>query len=414
MADAPILIDRAKCVGCGKCVKGCGFGALKIVEAPGANKLGKLAEVDAAACKACFACIKACPFKAIAEVKQQIYGTEGIETFKDIWVFAEQSGGKIAEVAFELLAKGLELKAQRGEGAKLCAVLLGSALASELEQSLIAAGADLVYKVDDPNLAEYEANVYVDAVAQLVAKHKPEVILAGATAVGRAFFARVAVKVRTGLTADCTMLKIENTKNKDTGAMQMLLHQTRPAFGGNIMATIMTPNHRPQMATVRPKVFKKAPPDPTRKGQVLLEALKLIAPQTKLVETIRDPGAIDIAAHDILISGGRGLKKEENFKLLFRLAELLGGEVSCSRAVVDAGWAPVARQVGQTGKTVAPKLYLCFGISGAIQHLEGIRGADTIIAVNSDPNAPIFGVADLGIVGDLFEILPALIAQLEK
>ena len=414
MADAPILIDRAKCVGCGKCVKGCGFGALKLVEAPGANKLGKLAEVDAAACKACFACIKACPFKAIAEVKQQIYGTDGIETFKDIWVFAEQSGGKIAEVAFELLAKGLELKAQRGDGAKLCAVLLGSALAPELEQSLIAAGADVVYKVDDPALANYEANVYVDAVAQLVAKHKPEVILAGATAVGRAFFARVAVKVRPGLTADCTMLKIENTKNKDTGAMQMLLHQTRPAFGGNIMATIMTPNHRPQMATVRPKVFKKAPPDPARKGQVLLEALKLITPQTKLVETIRDPNAIDIAAHDILISGGRGLKKEENFKLLFRLAELLGGEVSCSRAVVDAGWAPVARQVGQTGKTVAPKLYLCFGISGAIQHLEGIRGADTIIAVNSDPNAPIFGVADLGIVGDLFEILPALIAQLEK
>ena len=414
MADAPILIDRAKCVGCGKCVKGCGFGALKLVEAPGANKLGKLAEVDAAACKACFACIKACPFKAIAEVKQQIYGTDGIETFKDIWVFAEQSGGKIAEVAFELLAKGLELKAQRGDGAKLCAVLLGSALAPELEQSLIAAGADVVYKVDDPALANYEANVYVDAVAPLVAKHKPEVILAGATAVGRAFFARVAVKVRTGLTADCTMLKIENTKNKDTGAMQMLLHQTRPAFGGNIMATIMTPNHRPQMATVRPKVFKKAPPDPSRKGQVLLEALKLIAPQTKIVQKICDPNAIDIAAHDILISGGRGLKKEENFKLLFRLAELLGGEVSCSRAVVDAGWAPVARQVGQTGKTVAPKLYLCFGISGAIQHLEGIRGADTIIAVNSDPNAPIFGVADLGIVGDLFEILSALIAQLEK
>ena len=408
------MIDRTKCVGCGKCVKGCGFGALKIVEAPGANKLGKLAEVDPAACKACFACIKACPFKAISEVRQQIYGTEDIESYKDIWVFAEQSGGKVAEVAYELLAKGLELKAQRGEGVRLCAVLLGSSLAPEMESSLVAAGADVVYKVDDPALAEYEANVYVDAVAQLVEKHRPEVILAGATAVGRAFFARVAVKVRTGLTADCTMLKIENTKNKYTGAMQMLLHQTRPAFGGNIMATIMTPNHRPQMATVRPKVFKKAPPDPSRKGQVLLEALKLMAPQTKLVQTIRDPDAIDIAAHDILISGGRGLKKEENFKMLFRLAELLGGEVSCSRAVVDAGWAPVARQVGQTGKTVAPKLYLCFGISGAIQHLEGIRGADTIVAVNSDPNAPIFGVADLGIVGDLFEILPALIKALEK
>ena len=413
MADAPILIDRAKCVGCGKCVKGCGFGALKIVEAPGANKLGKLAEVDAAACKACFACIKACPFKAIAEVKQQIYGTDGIETFKDIWVFAEQSGGKIAEVAFELLAKGLELKAQRGDGAKLCAVLLGSALAPELEQSLIAAGADVVYKVDDPALANYEANVYVDAVAQLVAKHKPEVIPAGATAVGRAFFARVAVKVRTGLTADCTMLKIENTKNKDTGAMQMLLHQTRPAFGGNIMATIMTPNHRPQMATVRPKVFKKkAIEGGAASCQTIVEALKLIAPLTRTVK--REPFAdgTDIAMAEVLVSGGRGMKKAENFVLLEQLAQRLGGEVSASRAAVDAGWVKPSRQVGQTGKTVAPRLYLCFGISGAIQHLEGIRGADTIIAVNSDPNAPIFGVADFGIVGDALEIVPALIRLL--
>ena len=414
MADAPILIEAKKCVGCGKCVKGCGFGALTLKDAPGANKLGKLAEVDPSACKACFACVPACPFKAISEVKSEVVGTEGIADYRDIWVFAEQTDGKVAEVVFELLTKARELKAQRGSGCQVCAVLLGNGLPASVEKELGAYGADVIYKVEAPELAVYEANVYVDAVAQLVAKHKPEVILAGATAIGRAFFARVAVRVRTGLTADCTALKIEETRNKDTGAMQMLLHQTRPAFGGNIMATIMTPNHRPQMATVRPKVFKKAPPDPSRKGQVLLEALKLIAPQTKLVETIRDPGAIDIAAHDILISGGRGLKKEENFKLLFRLAELLGGEVSCSRAVVDAGWAPVARQVGQTGKTVAPKLYLCFGISGAIQHLEGIRGADTIIAVNSDPNAPIFGVADLGIVGDLFEVLPALIAQLEK
>ncbi len=414
MADAPILIDPKLCRGCGKCVKGCGFGALKMVDAPGANKAGKVAEVDASACKACGACVKGCPFKAISEVRQQVYGTADIDSYKDIWVFAEQNRGEIAEVAYELLTKGLELKAQRGAGAKLCAVLLGHGIAKAMEDSLVAAGADVVYKVDDPSLADYEANVYVDAVSQLIAKHRPEVILAGATAVGRAFFARVAVKVRTGLTADCTMLKVEETKNKDTGALQMLLHQTRPAFGGNIMATIMTPNHRPQMATVRPKVFRKGEPDPKRKGTVLLEALKLIAPQTKLVKTVRDAGSVDIAAHDILVAGGRGLKKEENFKLLFRLAELLGGEVACSRACVDAGWCPVSRQVGQTGKTVAPKLYLCFGISGAIQHLEGIRGADTVVAVNSDPHAPIFGVADLGIVGDLFEILPALIKELEK
>lgn len=414
MADAPILIDPKLCKGCGKCVKGCGFGALKMVDAPGANKAGKVAEVDASACKACGACVKGCPFKAISEVRQQVYGTADIDSYKDIWVFAEQNHGEIAEVAYELLTKGLELKAQRGAGAKLCAVLLGHGIAKAMEDALVAAGADVVYKVDDPSLADYEANVYVDAVSQLIAKHRPEVILAGATAVGRAFFARVAVKVRTGLTADCTMLKVEETKNKDTGALQMLLHQTRPAFGGNIMATIMTPNHRPQMATVRPKVFRKGEPDPKRKGTVLLEALKLIAPQTKLVKTVRDAGSVDIAAHDILVAGGRGLKKEENFKLLFRLAELLGGEVACSRACVDAGWCPVSRQVGQTGKTVAPKLYLCFGISGAIQHLEGIRGADTVVAVNSDPHAPIFGVADLGIVGDLFEILPALIKELEK
>ncbi|MDD6030782.1 MAG: electron transfer flavoprotein subunit alpha [Kiritimatiellae bacterium] len=414
MADAPILIDPKLCKGCGKCVKGCGFGALKMVDAPGANKAGKVAEVDASACKACGACVKGCPFKAISEVRQQVYGTADIDSYKDIWVFAEQNRGEIAEVAYELLTKGLELKAQRGAGAKLCAVLLGHGIAKAMEDSLVAAGADVVYKVDDPSLADYEANVYVDAVSQLIAKHRPEVILAGATAVGRAFFARVAVKVRTGLTADCTMLKVEETKNKDTGALQMLLHQTRPAFGGNIMATIMTPNHRPQMATVRPKVFRKGEPDPKRKGTVLLEALKLIAPQTRLVKTVRDAGSVDIAAHDVLVAGGRGLKKEENFKLLFRLAELLGGEVACSRACVDAGWCPVSRQVGQTGKTVAPKLYLCFGISGAIQHLEGIRGADTVVAVNSDPHAPIFGVADLGIVGDLFEILPALIKELEK
>lgn len=414
MSDAPISIDPKLCKGCGKCVKGCGFGALKMIDAPGAKKIGKIAEVDPSACRACSACVKACPFKAISEVKHEVRGTAGLDEYKDVWVFAEAVDGKVAEVAYELLSKGLELKAQRCAGARLCAVLLGRSLPDEAKNSLIAAGADIVYVVDDPALADYEANVYVDAVSQLIMKHKPEVVLAGATAVGRAFFARVAVKVRTGLTADCTMLKVEETQNKDTGAMQMLLHQTRPAFGGNIMATIMTPNHRPQMATVRPKVFKKSQPDPSRKGKVVAEALKLIAARTRLVKVVKDPDSIDIAAHDILVAGGRGMKKAENFKMLFRLAELLGGEVACSRACVDAGWCPVSRQVGQTGKTVAPKLYLCFGISGAIQHLEGIRGADTIVAVNSDPNAPIFGVADFGVVGDLFEILPAFISELEK
>ena len=416
MADAPILIDVKKCVGCGKCVKGCGFGALSMADAPGVNKIGKVAEVDPAACKACFACVPACPFKAISQVKAEVNGTENIESYRDIWVFAEQTGGKVAEVVLELLTKARELKVQRGDGCKVCAVILGSGLPASVDSELASYGTDRIYKVDAPELSEYEANVYVDALSQLVVKHKPEVILAGATAIGRAFFARVAVRVRTGLTADCTALKVENTLNKDTDAMQMLLHQTRPAFGGNIMATIMTPNHRPQMATVRPKVFKKDKVDSASaaKCSTITEALKLIAPMTKIVK--REPFAdgVDIAASEILVAGGRGLKKAENFAQLQRLAELLGGEVAASRAAVDAGWTGIPRQVGQTGKTVAPRIYLCFGISGAIQHLEGIRGADTIIAVNNDPNAPIFGVADLGIVGDALEIIPALIKELEK
>lgn len=416
MADAPVFIDVKKCVGCGKCVKGCGFGALSMKEAPGVNRLGKVAEVDPSACKACYACVSACPFKAISEVKAEVCGTADIESYRDIWVFAEQTDGNVAEVALELLTKARELKAQRGEGCRVCAVLLGSGLPHGIDAELAAYGADAVYKVDAPELASYEANVYVDALSQLVLKHKPEVILAGATAIGRAFFARVAVKVRTGLTADCTALKIESTRNRDTGAMQMLLHQTRPAFGGNIMATIMTPNHRPQMATVRPKVFRKQTVDAASAAscRILAETLSLMAPATKTVR--KDPFAdgVDIAAAEVLVAGGRGLKKAENFALLHRLASLLGGEVAASRAAVDAGWVGIPRQVGQTGKTVAPRIYLCFGISGAIQHLEGIRGADAVIAVNSDPNAPIFGVADLGIVGDALEIMPALIKELEQ
>ena len=415
MADAPILIDRTKCSGCGKCVKGCGFGALKLVDAPGANKLGRLAEVDPSACRACSACVKACPFQAIAETKASVCGTPDIESYRDIWVFAEQTDGKVAEVAFELLGKGLELKAQRGDGCRLCAVLLGAGVTEAMTGALAAAGADVVYVVDDPKLAAYEANVYVDAVAKLAAKHRPEVILAGATAIGRAFFARVAVRLRTGLTADCTALKVEETPNKDTGTLQMLLHQTRPAFGGNIMATIMTPNHRPQMATVRPKVFKRAPGAgglaPGAGGSVVREILELIEPKTKLKKVVRDPEAVDIAAAEVLVAGGRGLKNALNFTRLFELAGLLGGEVAASRAAVDAGMAAPSRQVGQTGKAVAPKLYLCFGISGAIQHLEGIRGADKVIAVNTDPNAPIFGVADLGIVGDAMDVIDALIRR---
>lgn len=396
MSDTPVVIDPKLCKGCKKCVTACPFDALYME--------GKLAVLKAAECRACNACVKACPFKAIVAVEKAAPAgaAAGLAAFRDIWVFAEQRHGKVQEVAYELLSTGRRLADDRKCG--LAAVVLGHGVADSAPH-LIAAGADKVYVVDQPELAEYEADVYTDALHQLVAKHKPEVILAGATAVGRAFFAKVAVRARTGLTADCTALSID----KETH----LLHQTRPAFGGNIMATIMTPNHRPQMATVRPKVFKMSPPDAKRKGETLVEALKLVAAGTRIVRTDRDLSQVNIAEADIIVAGGRGLKKAENIALLERLAGLIGGVVGVSRACVDAGWVTAAHQVGQTGKTVCPKVYLAIGISGAIQHLEGMRSSDTIIAINSDPNAPIFGVADLGIVGDLFEIVPKLVEALE-
>ena len=394
MSDTPIVIDPSACKGCKKCVTACPFGALYME--------GKLAVLKPDECRACNACVKACPFKAITSMAKAETKKVDLSAFKDIWVFAEQRHGKVQDVAYELLATGRRLAGERG--CRLAAVVLGHGV-TESAASLIAAGADKVYVVDQPELAEYEADVYTDALHQLVAKYKPEVVLAGATAIGRAFFAKVAVRARTGLTADCTALAIDKEST--------LLHQTRPAFGGNIMATIMTPHHRPQMTTVRPKVFKMSAPDPKRKGETLVEALKLIAANTRIVRTERDLSQVNIADAEIIVAGGRGLKKAENMALLERLAKQLGGVVGVSRACVDSGWISVAHQVGQTGKTVCPKVYVAIGISGAIQHLEGMRSSDLIIAINSDPNAPIFGVADLGIVGDLFDIVPKLIEALD-
>lgn len=402
---APITINEELCIGCTKCVKNCPFDALSMVDRP--NNKRQLAKVDAGACRACGKCVSSCPVKAITETKVEKTGAADLSLYSDIWVFIEQTGGKIAEVGFELLSTGRRLAADRG--CRLCAVILGYKLEGAAE-ALIAGGADVVYLADQPELEIYEAGVYTEALAKLINKYKPEVVLAGATGIGRAFFARVATRCGTGLTADCTRLDIAPAPDGKT----MLLHQTRPAFGGNIMATIMTPDHRPQMSTVRPKVFKRSAPDATRKGEVKKEVLELAAALTRIVESHKDPNAVNIQEASILVAGGRGLKKAENFAMLERLAALLGGVVACSRPCVDAKWISVAHQVGQTGKTVCPKIYLAFGISGAIQHLEGMKSSDTIIAVNSDPHAPIFGVADLGIVGDALEILPQLIEALEK
>lgn len=395
MDNAPIIIDLEKCKGCTKCVKGCPFSALEMV--------GKKA-VLVGDCRACGACIEICPFGAITARKEVNQNLAQLANYKDIWVFAEQRSGKVQDVVFELLATGKELAEDRG--CQLCAVLLGYRV-SHLAQKLIQHGADKVYVLDDPNLGEYEADTYTDALNKLILKYKPEIILAGATAIGRSFIARTAARTRTGLTADCTALSIDKES--------YLLHQTRPAFGGNIMATIMTPYHWPQMATVRPGVFQQADPEPDRKGETLIEQLEIVARKLKLIHSIRkEDEEEDIAEAEVIVAGGRGMMKGENFALLGELAKLLGGSVGASRPCVDAGWVPVARQVGQTGKTVAPKLYLAFGISGAIQHLAGISAADYIIAVNRDERAPIFGIANLGIVGDVMDVLPALIDMVKK
>lgn len=398
--SAPVAIDPAKCKGCSKCVRECPFGAMRMN--------GRIAEVDGAACRACSACVKACPFGAISEVKARRWGAADLSAYSGVWVFAEQSGGKIREVSYELLAKGRELADSRG--CRLGAVLLGSGLPPEAAQSLVAHGADEVYVADDPALAEFETNAYADAVAQLIAKYRPEAVLAGATAIGRSFLPKVAVRSGAGLTADCTALEMA----APAGGGAKILHQTRPAFGGNIMATIFTPDHRPQMATVRPRVFRAAPPDASRTGKIVAEALAALSPAFKTVKRKASGENVDIAAAEILVVGGRGLKKAENFALLEKLASKLGGTVAASRAAVDAGWIPASRQVGQTGKTVAPRLYLSFGVSGAIQHLAGMRGSDFVVAVNSDPNAPIFQAADVAVTGDLFAVAPALLKALDE
>jgi electron transfer flavoprotein alpha subunit len=319
-------------------------------------------------------------------------------------VVAEQRAGEIHGVSFELLGRGRELADTRG--APLAAVLLGSNL-GDAGRDLIAHGADTVYVVDDPELLHYRDEPYANVVAALIEKYKPEIVITGATSIGRSLIPRVAIQARTGLTADCTALAIDDEDG--------LLLQTRPAFGGNIMATIVCPNHRPQMATVRHKVMTALDPDPGRKGKIVLEDLpaELFRTGTEFVEFVKDlTSTVNIAEADIIVAGGRGLGGPENFEMLNDLARVLGGAVGASRAAIDAGWIPYSHQVGQTGKTVQPKLYFACGISGAVQHLAGMQSSKTIVAINKDANAPIFKVATFGIVGDVFEVVPALTKRL--
>ena len=340
----------------------------------------------------------------------------GLEEYKGVYVFAQQVDNELSGIAFELLGKAKELAADLSTD--VTAVLIGSGVKGLADQ-LAEYGADKVIVVDDPELKEYRTEPYAHALASVINEYKPEIVLVGATAIGRDLGPRVSARVATGLTADCTVLEIGDfpinpVPNQEQKHNQLLM--TRPAFGGNTIATIACPDNRPQMATVRPGVMQKIAPISGAKANVV-EYNPGFTPNNRYVEILNIVKAVKSTANimeaKILVSGGRGVGSKENFKLLEDLAEVLGGTVSCSRAVVENGWLPVDLQVGQTGKTVRPQIYFAIGISGAIQHVAGMEDSDLIIAINKDEDAPIFDVADYGLVGDLNKIVPALTTALK-
>jgi len=327
-----------------------------------------------------------------------------------VLVFAEQDGGRIAEVSLELLSKGRELADTLGQ--HLAAILLAHRLCDQPQQ-LVAHGCDVVYVADDPRLAVYTTLPYARVVGDLIEDIEPEVVLFGASPVGRDLAPRVASRLKTGLTADCTSLRIaDHTDPVRKTHYKNLLHQIRPAFGGNIIATIVTPNHRPQMATVREGVMRMPEADASRRGEVVPVEVHLDteAEVVRIVERVRAERTVNLKGAKVIVSGGAGVGSPEGFELIRDLARALGGEVGASRAAVDAGYIGRDRQVGQTGTTVRPKLYVAAGISGSVQHRAGMSEAGKIIAINTDPEAPIFSFAHYGVVGDLFEVIPMMIA----
>lgn len=392
-----LIVDSDKCIGCGVCEDNCPFGAISVEDG---------CAVVADTCTLCGTCVDGCETEALrlegVEKKQSV----DLADWSGIWVFAEFRHGIIAPVTFELLGIGRTLADQRG--VPLSAVLLGSAV-GQYSQELIAGGADCVYLIDEEELGQYREDVYGNILEQLICEKKPEVVLAGATAIGRSVIPQVATRLGAGLTADCTQLAIRQEDG--------MLLQTRPAFGGNIMATIECPHSRPQMATVRPKVMAPLEPDFSRTGEVIqVELAKgMLDSSVEVLETvINDEEQVNIQEVEVLIAGGRGLESAKGFELIQELAEELGGALAASRAAVDAGWISYPHQVGQTGKTVCPRLYIACGISGAIQHAVGMQSAEIVVAINRDENAPIFDIATYGLVGDLFEVVPLLAQKIRE
>lgn len=393
-----VVVAKETCIGCGACVSACPFGAIEMRDG-----VAFITE----ACTQCGACISVCPVSAISREAEEpaVVGIDKSQ-YKDVWVYVELAEGHPRNVSLELLGEGRKLADAIGQ--KLAAVLIGDGVEG-VAKDLFAHGADQVYLVEAPELAHYSTDGYTAVCAELINTYKPNVLLLGATNDGRDLGPRIACRVETGLTADCTGLGID----EETG----LVAWTRPAFGGNIMAAILCPEHRPQMGTVRPSVFKRPEPDYSKTGEIIRVAspVKAADIRTKLLELVKVCGAsCNLEEAEIIVAGGRGLGKMENFAMIEELAAVLGATVAVSRPVVDAGWKPLMHQVGQTGKTVCPKIYFAIGISGAIQHTAGMSTSDVIIAVNKDPDAPIFKLADYGIVGDAMEVLPVLIESIKK
>lgn len=394
MAEIEVIIE--KCNGCELCVKACPYGAIQVEEKKA---------IITGECNFCAACVSVCEQGAIVIRKAKREAPRPDE-HKGVWIFAETRKDEISSVAFELLGKARKLA--KDLKTDVCAVVLGDN-PQQFAEELFTHGAQKLYLANHSELKDPIEEKYAKVMVNLIREYKPEIVLAGATAFGRSLMPKLAAMLNTGLTADCTELEIEPKDN--------LLLQTRPAFGGNIMATIVCRNARPQMATVRPHVMKKQEKEDKKQGEIIEFKAddSLLNSQVRLVDFIEEVGEkINLEDAEIIVSGGRGVGGQENFSVIYDLAEAIGGTVGASRGAVDAGWISYPHQVGQTGKTVSPKLYIACGISGAVQHLAGMQTSDIIVAVNKDPDAPIFNVATFGVVGNLFEVVPLITNELKE